>query len=76
MTSIALGIFIIFIIYIMIWSIKNDDVSSIGEQTGFIRMRNPSNTAAKSTRQPNHRRPQTTGSRRSERMNRRHEPYS
>ena len=49
MTSIALGVFIIFIIYIMIWSIKNDNAASIGDQTGFIRMRDLSGA----TRKPN-----------------------
>lgn len=42
MTSIALGVFIIFIIYVMVWSIRNDGARSIAEQTGFIRMRRPS----------------------------------
>lgn len=43
MVSIALGLFVIFIVYVMIWSIKNDDARSIGDQTGLIRMREPSN---------------------------------
>lgn len=42
MTSIALGIFIIFVVYIAIWSIRNDTVRSISDQTGLIRMRRPS----------------------------------
>lgn len=41
MTSIALFIFIAAIIYVMIWSIRNDGVRSIREQTGFVRMRVP-----------------------------------
>ena len=44
MTSIALGIFIIGIIYVMVWSIKNDGARSISEQTGFIKMRQPAET--------------------------------
>lgn len=44
MLSIALGLFIVFIVYVMIWSIKNDGAESIDEQTGFIRMRRPSNS--------------------------------
>ncbi|MGD1876718.1 MAG: hypothetical protein ACFB13_04365 [Kiloniellaceae bacterium] len=45
MTSIALGVFIVFIIYVMIWSIRNDGARSIREQTGFIRMRVPAKSA-------------------------------
>jgi len=41
MTSIALGVFIILIIYVMVWSIRNDDARSIRDQTGLIRMRVP-----------------------------------
>jgi len=52
MTSIALGIFIVGIIYVMIWSLKNDGARSIGEQTGFIRMRVPSKTAQAIGKQP------------------------
>ena len=44
MTSIALGVFIVFIIYVMVWSIRNDDARSIRDQTGFIRMRLPPET--------------------------------
>jgi len=50
MTSVALGVFIIFILYVMIWSIKNDKVRSILDQTGLIKMRDPSTTPRKSTR--------------------------
>lgn len=56
MTSIALGVFIIFIIYVMIWSIKNDGAKSIRDQTGLIRMRDPSNAAHKSAGRRGHRR--------------------
>ena len=39
LASIGLGLFILGIIYVAIWSVRNDDASSIGDQTGFIRMR-------------------------------------
>jgi hypothetical protein len=48
MISIALGLFIVAIVYIAIWSIKNDGVRSIEDQSGFIRMRVP--TKAKPTK--------------------------
>ena len=41
MVSIALGIFILAILYVIFWSMKNDKARSIDEQTGFIRMREP-----------------------------------
>jgi hypothetical protein len=41
MTAIALAIFTLFIAYVMIWSIKNDHLRSIGEQSGLIKMRDP-----------------------------------
>lgn len=41
LVSIALGIFILCIIYVAYWSIKNDAATSIEEQTGLIRMRVP-----------------------------------
>jgi hypothetical protein len=41
MTSIALGLFILFIVYVIVWSIKNDGAKSIGHQTGIIKMRDP-----------------------------------
>jgi hypothetical protein len=47
MTSIALGAFVVAIIYVMIWSIKNDGVRSISEQTGFIKMRDLSKNVAR-----------------------------
>lgn len=73
MTSIALGVFIIFIIYVMIWSIKNDDAGSINDQTGFIRMRAPTGADRKSADRPNRRRGQTAVPRRSEQPSRRHQ---
>lgn len=47
MTSIALAIFTAAIVYVMVWSIKNEDARSIGDQTGFIRMRDPSGATKK-----------------------------
>ena len=47
MTSIALVVFIGFIVYVMVWSIKNDSARSISEQTGVIRMRDSSTTPRK-----------------------------
>jgi hypothetical protein len=47
MTAIALAVFTLFIAYVMVWSIKNDNVRSIGEQTGWIRMRHPRGTDRK-----------------------------
>jgi hypothetical protein len=41
MTSIALGVFIVFIVYVMIWSMRNDGAKSLRDQRGFIRMRVP-----------------------------------
>lgn len=41
LTSIGLGLFILCVIYVAIWSVKNDGAPSIGDQTGFIRMRTP-----------------------------------
>lgn len=48
MTAIALVIFVIAIFYVMIWSIKNEDARSIGDQTGFIKMRDSSKTSRNS----------------------------
>jgi hypothetical protein len=42
MTAIALVIFVIAILYVMVWSIKNEDARSISDQTGFIKMRDSS----------------------------------
>lgn len=39
LTSIGLGVFIACVIYVVIWSVKNDGASSIEDQDGFIRMR-------------------------------------
>ena len=47
MTAIALAIFILAIVYVMVWSIKNDHARSIGDQTGLIKMRNPSRAGHK-----------------------------
>ena len=54
MTSIALGLFILFIVYVMVWSIKNDQMPSISEQTGFIKMRDPARPANGSHRSRRH----------------------
>ena len=50
MTAIALVIFVIGILYVMIWSMKNEDARSISDQTGFIRMRKPPATSGKVSR--------------------------
>jgi hypothetical protein len=63
MTSVALGVFIIFILYVMIWSIRNDKVRSIFDQTGLIKMRGPSATPRKSARRFGLRRRQAAKSR-------------
>ena len=44
MTSIALGLFILAVIYVAVWSIKNDGRRSIRDQNGIIRMRVPAQT--------------------------------
>lgn len=41
MVSIALGIFILGIVYVIVWSIMNDKAGAIRDQTGFLRMRVP-----------------------------------
>lgn len=41
LVSVALGIFIACIIYVVVWSVKNDAAKSIENQDGFIRMRVP-----------------------------------
>src|SRR3546814_968273 len=41
MSSIALGIFILAIIYVVLWSVINDDARSFRDQKGIIRMRIP-----------------------------------
>lgn len=42
MTAIALVIFTGFVLYVMVWSIKNGNARSIKDQTGIIKMRDPS----------------------------------
>lgn len=41
MVSIALGLFILCVIYVAVWSVMNDGARSIDDQKGFIRMRVP-----------------------------------
>lgn len=41
MVSIALGVFILCIVYVIVWSIMNDKAGAIRNQTGLIRMRLP-----------------------------------
>ena len=41
MSSIALLIFVSAILYVIFWSLKNDDVASIEDQKGFIAMKKP-----------------------------------
>src|SRR3546814_10417121 len=41
MVSIALGVFILCIVYVIVWSIMNDKAGTIRGQTGIIRMRLP-----------------------------------
>lgn len=41
LVSIALGIFILCVIYVAYWSVKNDAAESIDDQMGFVRMRRP-----------------------------------
>jgi hypothetical protein len=61
MTSIAFGVVIIFILYVMIWSIKNDGAKSISDQIGLIRMRELAKTDRKATgRNWQNRRPPAT----------------
>lgn len=74
MTSIALGVFIAFIFYVMIWSIKNDGAGSISDQTGLIRMRDQTGVERKSAAQSRRRRGEHAAPRRSEQTGRRHQP--
>lgn len=46
LVSIALGVFILCVIYVAYWSVKNDSAKSIEEQVGFIKMRTPKARAA------------------------------
>ena len=39
MENIALLLTIVCILYVIYWSIKNDSVASIDQQTGFLKMR-------------------------------------
>jgi len=41
LVSIALGLFILAILYVAFWSVKNDAAGTIEDQVGFIRMRLP-----------------------------------
>lgn len=45
LVSIALGLFILAVIYVALWSVKNDSAKSIADQVGFIRMRRPKSQA-------------------------------
>lgn len=49
LVSISLGIFILCVIYVAYWSVKNDALGSIEEQVGFIRMRVPKKPASRPT---------------------------
>jgi len=44
MVSIALGLFILCVIYVAAWSVMNDGARSIDDQKGFIKMRVPAKT--------------------------------
>ena len=41
MTSIAFGLALLSIVYIIFWSLRNDDVKDLGEQKGLLRMKAP-----------------------------------
>jgi hypothetical protein len=41
LVSIALGLFILCVVYVAYWSVKNDAAKSIDDQGGFLRMRRP-----------------------------------
>ncbi len=41
MVSIAMGVFILVILYVIFWTMRNDKVNSIDEQRGLINMRDP-----------------------------------
>lgn len=43
LVSLAFGIFILCVVYVAYWSVKNDAAGSIEEQVGFLRMRLPRN---------------------------------
>lgn len=50
LVSIAFGIFILAIIYVIYWGVKNDAAQSIEDQVGFIRMRVPKTPRKPATR--------------------------
>ena len=58
LVSIALGVFILCVIYVAYWSVKNDSAKSIEEQVGFIKMRAPKSSSRRPAG-PSHRRPAT-----------------
>ena len=41
MVSIAMGVFVLVILYVLFWSVRNDKVDSVEEQRGLINMRDP-----------------------------------
>ena len=41
MTGIAFGLILLSIVYIIFWSVRNDDVKDLGEQKGLLRMKAP-----------------------------------
>ena len=41
MTGIAFGLALFSIVYIIFWSLRNDDVKDLGEQKGLLRMKAP-----------------------------------
>ena len=41
MASIAFGLALLSIVYIIFWSLRNDDVKDLGEQKGLLRMKAP-----------------------------------
>ena len=47
MDSIGIGISIFFVVYLIYWLIKNDGASSIGAQTGLLKMKADDEEAAK-----------------------------
>ena len=41
MASIAFGLALLSIVYIIFWSVRNDGVKHLGEQKGLLRMKAP-----------------------------------
>ena len=41
MISIAFGLAVFCVIYIILWSVRNDGVKDLGEQKGLLRMKAP-----------------------------------